>query len=211
MNLFLRAKHWQLFLLSFGIPLLLEIVMMASIFSHLLHQANVPPDPYVLFGYFNLFPVIMLLFMGTMLGWQWSVATGLQKLLPAGITMKVTMFKTFLIIPVIYICLILGFMSYFVSAGFHRSEVVDYGIYISISFAVIIPLHLFSMFCLFYCLYFVAKTLKTVELQREAGFSDFAGEFFLTWFFPIGVWILQPRINKMIKDHEPVDEPGQQD
>ena len=67
-------------------------------------------------------------------------------------------------------------------------------------FAVIFPLHIFSMFCIFYCLYFVAKTIKTIELQRQVTFSDFAGEFFLIWFFFIGVWILQPRINKMIAD-----------
>jgi len=67
------------------------------------------------------------------------------------------------------------------------------------------------MFCLFYCLYFVAKTLKTVELQREVSFNDFIAEFFLTWFFPIGVWILQPRINKMIKEYDNKDENTSQD
>jgi hypothetical protein len=70
--------------------------------------------------------------------------------------------------------------------------------------AIIFPLHFFAMFCIFYCLYFVAKTFKTVELQREVTFSDFAGEFFLFWFFPIGVWIVQPKINKMIE--EPITE-----
>ena len=65
--------------------------------------------------------------------------------------------------------------------------------------AVIVPLHLFSMFCIFYSLYFVAKTFKTVELQREVNFSDFAGEFFMIWFYPIGIWIVQPKINKMIE------------
>jgi hypothetical protein len=208
MNLFLRAKHWQLFLLTFGIPLLLEIVMMYGIFSHVLQHPDEGPDPYVFFSYFKLFPFIMLLFMGTMLGWQWSAATGLQKLLPAGITMKVTKFKIFLIIPVIYIFSIL-LVLFFVFKNLWSDD--NFAYRISISFIVIIPLHLFSMFCLFYCLYFVAKTLKTVELQREVSFSDFVGEFFLTWFFPIGVWILQPRINKMIKDHEAVDEHGQQE
>lgn len=62
---------------------------------------------------------------------------------------------------------------------------------------IIIPLHLFSMFCIFYSLYFVAKTFKTVELQRETTFSDFAGEFFMIWFYPIGIWIIQPKVNKM--------------
>lgn len=41
-----------------------------------------------------------------------------------------------------------------------------------------------------------AKTIKTVELQKKVTFSDFAGEFFLLWFSPIGIWILQPKINK---------------
>ena len=65
-------------------------------------------------------------------------------------------------------------------------------------FAIIVPVHLFAMFCIFYSLYFVAKTFKTVELQRTVTFSDFAGEFFLLWFYPIGIWIIQPKINRMI-------------
>ncbi|WP_238388512.1 hypothetical protein, partial [Christiangramia aestuarii] len=64
----------------------------------------------------------------------------------------------------------------------------------------IIPLHLFSMFCMFYLLYFVSKTIKTVELKRSVTFSDFVGEFFMIWFFPIGVWFIQPRINKIISN-----------
>jgi hypothetical protein len=54
------------------------------------------------------------------------------------------------------------------------------------------------MFGFLYSFYFVAKTFKTVELQREVAFSDFVGEFFLLLLFPIGVWIIQPKINKMI-------------
>lgn len=60
-------------------------------------------------------------------------------------------------------------------------------------------MHLFSMFCLFYCLYFVAKTIKTAELQKETSFGDFAGEFFLIWFYPIGIWFIQPKINRIAK------------
>jgi putative effector of murein hydrolase LrgA (UPF0299 family) len=72
--------------------------------------------------------------------------------------------------------------------------------FISGLFAFIIPIHLFAMFCIFYSLYFVAKTIKTVELQRAVTFSDFVLEFFLIWFYPIGIWIIQPQINKMIEE-----------
>lgn len=67
-------------------------------------------------------------------------------------------------------------------------------------FAFIAPLHLFSMFCMFYCGYFNAKALKAVETKKPVTFSDYVGEFFLIWFFPIGIWIIQPRINKIFED-----------
>ena len=35
------------------------------------------------------------------------------------------------------------------------------------------------------------------ELQKEATFNDFVGEFFLIWFYPIGIWFVQPEINKV--------------
>jgi hypothetical protein len=47
----------------------------------------------------------------------------------------------------------------------------------------------------------VAKTIKTVELQREVNFSEFIGEFFMIWFYFIGIWILQPKINRMVKQY----------
>ncbi len=199
MNLFLRAKHWQLFLLSFGIPMLLEIIMMVGIFSHLMAHPGAAPNVPDILNDIKLFPIIMLLFMGVLLGWQWSVAVGMQKMVPAAVKMKVTKFKVFFFIPVVYITLIMITVFFALSSNF--PDLVDSGFRIFIPFLIIFPLHLFSMFCLFYCLYFVAKTLKTVELQREVSFNDFVGEFFLSWFFPIGVWILQPRINKLIQQY----------
>jgi hypothetical protein len=205
MNLFLKAKHWQLFLLAFGIPLLFEFVLMFSLFSRLAQHPGGVPDPFLALGYFKFFPIIMALFIGTLLGWEWSVAIGLQKMVPAGVKMKVTNFKIFFFVPVVYMSFILVYIFYVLSANFSsfsHPEAISFGVYIYISFTLIVPIHLFSMFCLFYCIYFVAKTIKTVELQREVSFSDFIGEFFLTWFFMIGVWLLQPKINKMRKEHE---------
>ncbi|BAU52417.1 hypothetical protein [Mucilaginibacter gotjawali] len=189
MNLFLGAKHWQLFLLTFGVPVMLNIVMMFNIFSHF-------GKPYggENFNGGMIFPVMMVLFAGTLLGWMYSVAVGMQKMVPATVKMKITKFKVFFFIPVTYMVLIF----FFIGLALKSPGATDLGQAALLAFAIIVPLHLFSMFCLFYCLYFVAKTIKTVELQREVTFSDFVQEFFLAWFFPIGVWILQPRINKMI-------------
>src|SRR5579863_7078699 len=200
-NLFLRAKHWQIFLATIGLPILLYIIFMANIFSHLL----VPnPNPMVVFGYLKYLPVIIILSTGTLFVWQWSVVMGLKKMLPAGVTLKFTQFKIFFFIPLIYFALIFTFIFMFVgdfiSNAVTQNTPPDPAIFFI--FPVIFPLHLFAMFCLFYCIYFTAKTLKTVELQREVVFNDFIAEFFLFWFHFVGVWILQPKINKLAAQQE---------
>lgn len=84
-------------------------------------------------------------------------------------------------------------------AGLDESGLEPGGGIIAGLVGVMVPLHLVSMFSMFYCLYFVAKTLKTIVLQREVSFLDYAGAFFLIWFFPIGIWIDQPTIDKMVE------------
>ena len=193
---FLKAKHWQLFLLTFGIPLIFQFVMMGTVFSEFANQTS--PDPLIMFNYMKIFPVIMILFMAVFFGWFWSVAIGLQKKVPENVKMKVQKFKIFFFIPLVYL------LAFTISFGVSMNGLLvsdsepNFGL-IGGLFAIILPLHLFSMFCIFYSLYFVAKTIKTVEFQREVRFSDFAGEFFMIWFFPIGIWIVQPKINKMIE------------
>jgi hypothetical protein len=140
--------------------------------------------------------------VSTLFGWQWAVATGFQKMIPPTVKMKVTKFKIFFFIPVVYLTLIMLLMMVVFDGNFLRiTNNNPPGPGFFIGFMLIFPIHIFAMFCIFYSLYFLAKTLKTAELQREVTFSDFAGEFFLAWFFPIGVWILQPRINRMMEHY----------
>ncbi|PKP48023.1 MAG: hypothetical protein CVT94_09675 [Bacteroidetes bacterium HGW-Bacteroidetes-11] len=194
---FLKAKHWQLFLLTFGIPLIFQFVVMGSIIANIGTDSN--PDPTLMFNYMKFFPIIMFIFMGIFMGWFWSVAIGLQNKVPENVKMKVKKFKFFFFIPMVYLLFIaisIGLSVNGLMDNFSEPSAAQVGS----MFAIIVPLHLFAMFCIFYSLYFVAKTFKTVELQREVSFSDFAGEFFLIWFYPIGIWIIQPKINKMIEE-----------
>jgi len=131
--------------------------------------------------------------MGVFFGWFYALGTNLHKKLPGTVSMNLTRFKLFLITPVTYIALMSVFMMVIFPASYNDAPLNPS------FFALIIPLHLFSMFCIFYCLYFIAKALKAVELQQPVTFGDFAGEFFLIWFFPIGIWIIQPRINKLFE------------
>ncbi len=151
-----------------------------------------------MFNYLMFFPIVMILLMATQFGWFWSVAIGLQTKVPENVKMKIKKFKIFFFIPMVYLILISIAMMVGLCGVIENGEFLNVGLIASL-FIIVIPLHLFSMFCTFYSLYFVAKTYKTVELQREVSFSDSAGEFFMIWFYPIGIWIVQPKINKMIE------------
>ena len=208
-DLFLKAKHWQLFVLTFVLPLLIQFYFMWTMLFTMIRMDfhSQPPDPFAMMDNFKYLWFIMILFNGILLAWQWSVAIGLQTKVPPTVKMKVNIFKIFFFIPVVYFSLFVLFISWMMSQmGImfnENSTPPNFPVFIGV-FILIIPLHLFSAFCLLYCIYFVAKTFKTVELQREVSFSDFIAEFFLVWFFPVGVWLLQPKINKFI-EHQSVN------
>lgn len=184
----LKAKHWQIFVVVFGIPFLLQLIFMPDFI-----ESETP-------GYMVKFTLlIMSIFAAGLITWLWSVAVGLQKKIPSGITMKVRKFKTLLIIPIVYFALLIILISTgfggLAQSGQEPGEAMKW-----IFVAIILPVHLISTFGMFYSLYFVAKTFKTVELQREVTFSDFVGEIIMFWFFPIGIWMIQPKVNEMILD-----------
>lgn len=180
MTKLLTLKHWQLFGLLMGLPMLFQFIAIGSIFS-----SN---DPTAMFSFS---PIMMILFVGLFFGWFYALGTNLHKKLPETATMNLTKFKIFLFLPVVYM-LFTSVSMFDIFSNISLGEQPTPAI-----FAVIVPLHLFSMLCIFYCLYFNAKALKTVEWQRPTTFNDFAAEFFLICFFPIGVWIIQPRLNKL--------------
>ncbi len=179
---FLQLKHWQLFTLLFGTIFILQIITFGSV--------AITNEPKTLV---YIFPVVMIVYLGLFFGWFYAMGTNFHKKLPSTVKMNLKKFKIYLTIPIIYIFLLSVFQIAMIS------EVARNNSPNPIYFLFIIPIHLFSMFCIFYCMYFIAKEFKSVEVQKPVTFSDFAGEFFLLWFFPVGIWILQPRINKIFQ------------
>jgi hypothetical protein len=64
--------------------------------------------------------------------------------------------------------------------------------------ALMVPMHLGSMVGIFYALLFTANRLTTLERKQRVSFFDYAGPFFLFWFFPLGIWFIQPRVNRLL-------------
>jgi hypothetical protein len=138
---------------------------------------------------------VAILFFVVLLGWLYVIAVNLNKKIPDTVKMNLTKFKYFFFIPIT-----LGFLSnifsHFLFKIVNSGESLNWAVF----FSVMIVLSLFQMICFFYCIYFSAKSLKSVELQRPVTFTDFVLDFFLFLFFPVGVWLIQPRINKIFNE-----------
>jgi hypothetical protein len=190
MNFLLRLKHWQLFLLLIGLPIIITIAMIITI------EDSFPGRVFKLIS-----PVLTVFGATIFLGWFYAVGTNLHKKLPGSVKMNLTSFKISLFLLVAYILFICVFMIATIDQTITDEVSPPIG-----NIMPIIPVHLFSVFCIFYCLYFTAKALKAVELQRPVTFGHFADEFFLLWCYPIGIWFIQPRINKLFDNTNQLPE-----
>lgn len=111
--------------------------------------------------------------------WIWQIGTQLQSDKIRCNKINLILFKVSIIYPLVYF--IFGIFYLFISGWF------------------IMPLHYAAMVSSLYAMIFAAKTLKSAELHRKAKISEYLGDIFLIGFFPLGIWELQPRIQKLIK------------
>ncbi len=154
-------------------------------------------------SFFWIFIPMMVFVMGIIFGWQWSISWGLKEKLPRAVNMNFKRFRAFMIFPLVYLILymllIVGFFSTMTNlASTPNSDLALQSMMPYIfGMILIIPLHLFAMFCMFHNIYFCAKLLKSIELGREAELGEYIGYFFLFWFNFVGFWIIQPSVNRI--------------
>lgn len=65
---------------------------------------------------------------------------------------------------------------------------------------IIIPITLYMFFAFFQTLVFACKTISMLELKRKVEFSEFLKNLLLTLFLIFGIWVLQPKITKLIAE-----------
>ncbi len=174
---FLRAKHWQIFLLLFGLFCVAEctsITEARKLSTESLRVAGV--IPWVVIGLAQLSLAV----------WLWSLGSFLTSIAPRTLRLNLGIFRFALIYAPVYL---FAFNVFFGSLG-------------PLQIARVFPFHLLAMFCLVYSLYFVSKSLVSTERGAPVSFSNYVGVLFLIWFFPIGIWIVQPRVNRLYADRK---------
>ena len=55
----------------------------------------------------------------------------------------------------------------------------------------------YLIFAFFQFMFYPGKVLRTIEQGTEASFSEYFGYFILIIFWPIGIWWIQPKLNKI--------------
>ena len=200
-NFFLKIKHWQLFLLL-CVPCLLffyrELADFHWILSDLLAE--------LLFGWlFTGWPLIMPLFAS--LVW-WAYAYALMWAFDERMPLPLKEDRRFE-----HFCMSLPFLFVitWMVFPFFCLHLLSPSVFLGLSvgdllYALMILDALFwswGILLLFYGIYLIAKVMRIAELQREVKVKEVLGDFFLFLFFPLGVWFLQPRVNRMCeKDKE---------
>ena len=217
MKLFLKMKHWQLFGLLAATYFASQIAGTTTVVASENEIKQIVEHNFLIFKTTTVISsqeierevstdipeweeseevtkhsLISILFIVVLLGWFYAVCVNLNQKLPDTVKMNLKKFKWLFFTPIIGMFLFYTFVYVVLFENVSKGIELNLGI-----FALIIPLYLFSMCCLFYCIYFNAKSFKAVELQHSVTFGDYVWEFLLFLFFPIGVWLLQPRINKI--------------
>jgi hypothetical protein len=168
-KIFLKIKAWQLFILVF-LPMLAPMFLSPMSSNH-----------EVAFG------VTTFIWMLVLVGWMYSVGAEANQRLPETLRKNMAIYRLGYGVTIFY-CLLLLFV------GFPPTEQsVDGQVTMPAWF---VPLHLASMFGMFYGLWFTAKQFMTHQKGESVSFFEYSGPFFLFWFAPIGVWFLQPKINR---------------
>jgi hypothetical protein len=173
-RIFVRAKHWQIFLLFLVVFAVGEFPVFGNLAATTQSQES--------YGV-----VVVLTEIATAVAtwcfllWLWSLGSFLTSVVPPAITLKKGFFLFTILCSVIYAPVAIALF-----------QIIDRKLFI-----VTIPLHLFGVFCMFCNLYFVAEGLVVADTGERPSFLDCLGPFLLLWFAIIGVWFIQPRINRL--------------
>lgn len=172
---FLRARPWQLFALFMGLYMLGTIFGFAA-------DSGASPRLGGASATLIVAEVLLVFWVLCLMVWIGSIGLFLNTLKEPSSRSKTTFFWFALIYPLLYIPV---FFALFFSSS------------TPVSAWLIVPAHLFAAFCILYAMYFASKRLAIAEASRPVTFYDCAGPLFLIWFFPLGVWFVQPRINRL--------------
>jgi hypothetical protein len=176
MKLLLQLKHWQIFLISWA-PLTGVLVILFTV-----------PD--LISAYFPIIFGAFLIGLSMSFAWIWTIVKQMKKLVPS---VTITLFKIAFWIAFTYIWFIIGSLFF----NFFIRKVQSFNIEIEMMLHGVFAI--LSICCIFYGLFFIGLLIKSAELGKKASFKEHLFASVAMLFPPIGLWIVQPKLNAIVR------------
>jgi len=180
MKQMIALQHWHLFLIVVGIPMIIS----------LLDMGVTPDDEGEAFTIGAVLRIATAIPFLVFYFWLWSCGYLLHEQIKHKLNSKSS-----------YFSLAVGtsaFITFFLSVygallGNRGQELATFETMTYVGFGIVVFL---AIFTLLMAVSFLAKTLVRAERETDVKSADYFGEFVMILVFPIGIWILQPRIQK---------------
>jgi len=129
--------------------------------------------------------LLNILFLIMIIGWLYSIGIVFNNMLCEELRKTDILFK----INTVYSLTYIG--TLFLNIASLQTKMFDES-----SFTIVFSIYF--IFSWFHCFYFASKALVMYEKDRNIDLENHSKEFFLLIVFAIGIWFLQPRINKLV-------------
>lgn len=173
----IKLESWKLFLLIL-IPATLGVILL------LIHKFWLGDNSILLI----LAQISTFIFVGLFVYWIYSIGTYLARLTPNH-NLSLGLFRFALVFSTIYrVSIDIYALGYNVTH--HSSIDLERELWI-------IPLHLLATVAALYCFYLDSRFLVSAERKQLSYFKDVWKTFVLILAFPIGIWFIQPRLQRL--------------
>ena len=159
------------FIVCVVVPFVGPIVMISATRS----AAGIPREQILGNGLLAVFTEVVLLV------WLWSIGSFVCSMVPPDLRPRESFFRVAIICPLVFT---FAWLALFVSKN-------------SWPIAVAVVAGIFAFFCLLYDVNFVARTLYLAEKGEPPMMGEISGTVLQLWFFPVGAWFIQPRVNQL--------------
>ncbi len=179
MFFFLKARHWELFLML-SLPTIMSLMF------------DIPFKP-LLVASIGLFLLLVLF------AWMFSIGYWCNRHLPETRRRHPLPFAIGLVLPIVYVLMYIFLYLPVLEQGGAPEKPPLW----------LLPMHMLSMVGVFYGLWYSARALKSLQENEDADFLIFSSTFFLFFIFPLGVWLIQPEVNRLYHQLEQAPDPSE--
>jgi hypothetical protein len=182
-HFFLRANHWQMCLLFVVVSIIAPFVGQIAIISATPVSAGIAREQVLGTG------LLAVGSEGVFLLWLWIIGSFLCSVVPPELRPRQAFYRVAIIFPLVFTLVVLA-------------VIVNNN---SWPIALTLSAGIFAFSCVLYDFSFVARTLYLAETGEPPVMGDTSVTILQLWFFPVGAWFIQPRVNRLCREREPSD------